>query len=99
MMKVRNMRSSRTNREVANQFILEGDNKVVFQSYQSIICVIDYDKQGADRITLGHDWDYSKTTSKYLYQFLNDFAGMDANRKSLTAAIANRDIAYDECLF
>lgn len=97
-MKVRNMTSNRTYREVANQFIITDKNKVVFQSYQSTICIIDYDKQGAERVTLGADWDYSNTTRKYLYQFLYEILGWDVNKKALEIAIKNKDIAYNENL-
>ena len=96
MMKVRNMVSASSGREVANQFIISGDSKVIFQSYDSTICVIDYNKEGAERITLGRHWDYSKTTSKYLYQFLREFEGMyNLNKKAIEIAINNKDIAYN----
>lgn len=72
-MKVYNMTSNSTGREVANQFIIEHEGKVYFQSYQTIIAV----KQ-AGKITIDTNAEnYSKTTSKYLYQFLN------TDRKSL----------------
>lgn len=98
MMKVRNMVSNRSGNAVANQFVMVGDNKAVFQSYDSIICVIDYSKEGAERITLGRDWDYSRTTAKYLHQFLYEYAHMNTNAKGLRIAIQNHDIAYDENL-
>lgn len=67
--KVENMRSPRSNKEVANQFIITLQNGIkVFQSYNSIICIkadgetyLDYDR-----------WNYSKTTSKYRNIFLNE---------------------------
>ena len=98
MMKVRNMVSSRSGNAVANQFVMVGDNKAIFQSYDSIICVIDYSKEGAERITLGRDWDYSRTTAKYLHQFLTEYAHMNANAQGLRTAIKNHDICYDENL-
>lgn len=52
-----------------NQFIIEGDEGVTFQSYESTIATID--RQG--KLTLFTDWDYSKTTLKHLYLFLNDY--------------------------
>lgn len=40
-MKIENMQSNKSNREVANQFIIYGDNgESYFQSYQSIIVKI-----------------------------------------------------------
>ena len=67
--KVENMRSPRSNKEVANQFIITLQNGItIFQSYNSIICVkadgetyLDYDR-----------WDYSRTTGKYRNIFLNE---------------------------
>ena len=52
-----------------NQFIIRGGNKIIFQSYDSTIAVVD---NGS--ITLGADWDYSRTTLKYLYTFLDEEA-------------------------
>lgn len=72
-MKVRNMISNSTGREVANQFIIAHEGKVYFQSYSTIIAM----KQ-AGKITIDTNAEnYSRTTSKYLYQFLN------TDRKSL----------------
>lgn len=96
MMKVENMVSERSGREVANQFIIRDENRIVFQSYSSVIAVIDYSKNGAERLTLGRDWDYSNTTAKYLNQFLRDFFGWSGVcRAAINKAISNKDICYD----
>lgn len=72
-MKVRNMTSNSTGREIANQFIIEDGGKVYFQSYNTIIAM-----KEAGKITIDTDAEnYSRTTSKYLYQFL------DTDKKSL----------------
>ena len=72
-MKVYNMTSNSTGREIANQFIIEDGEKVYFQSYRTIIAM----KQ-AGQITIDTNAEnYSRTTSKYLYQFLG------TNRKNL----------------
>ena len=53
-----------------NQFIIFGGDAIVtFQSYNSIIAKID--KNGT--FWLGNDWNYSKTTLKHLYLFINDY--------------------------
>ncbi len=53
----------------ANQFILIEQDKVTFQSYQSIIAV----KDASGKVTLDSKfWDYSKTTGKYRNLFLNE---------------------------
>ena len=72
-MKVYNMTSNSTGREVPNQFIIEHEGKVYFQSYKTIVAM----KQ-AGKVTIDNNAEnYSRTTSKYLYQFLN------TDRKSL----------------
>lgn len=52
-----------------NQFIIESNEKIVFQSYDSTIAV----REG-QKLTLGKDWDYSKTTLKHLYKFMDEYA-------------------------
>ena len=72
-MKVYNMTSERTGREIPNQFIISHEGKIYFQSYQTIIAM-----KEAGKITIDTNAEnYSRTTSKYLYQFLN------TDRKSL----------------
>lgn len=60
-----------------NQFIIrdEENQKIYFQSYKSIIAIWDKTSQ---TLTLGHDWDYSQTTSKHLYLFINDFCHIES---------------------
>lgn len=60
--------------KVKNQFIIRDEDKVFFQSYNSTIAKIE--RIGLSKeITLGADWNYSTTTSKYLYMFLEEEAG------------------------
>jgi hypothetical protein len=65
-MKVANLMSSNGNK-VANQFVIETGSKIYFQSYNSIIAEIDGGQIYVDPVY----YNYSKTTSKYLYRFLN----------------------------
>lgn len=68
-MRVQNMQSTRGT-TVPNQFIVSDGNKKAFQSYDSVICVIN-DNNGT--ITLDCDkWNCSKTTSRYRNQFLGE---------------------------
>ncbi len=63
-----------------NQFIIEGLEGITFQSYNSEIANID--KKG--NLILGIDWDYSNTTLKHLYLFLNDyFYNLNYNTREL----------------
>ena len=65
-MKVENMVSNRGN-YVPNQFIItDDDGREIFQSYETIIAIVDDGEIILDSDAL----DYSKTTSKYLYLFL-----------------------------
>lgn len=52
-----------------NQYLIKNGKEIIFQSYNSEIAKID--KEG--NLTLGQDWDYSKTTLKHLYLFLEDY--------------------------
>lgn len=52
----------------ANQFVIKTENAIYFQSYQSVIAKIENGE-----LTLSLNWDYSKTTSKHLYIFLQDY--------------------------
>jgi len=79
-MKVYNMESSQGNK-VPNQFIIEHKGKEYFQSYNSLIAV----KEG-DKITLDeYYWNYSRTTSKYRNEFLNELT--DDTRKKIKDGI------------
>ena len=76
-MEVRNMTSAKGNK-IANQFIIEDDELVYFQSYNSIIVKKDLNNM---RITLDRNrWDYSVTTSKYRNMFLGETKS-DTERK------------------
>jgi len=67
--KVENMRSPRSNKEVANQFIITLQNGIkIFQSYETIICV----KADGEIYLDYNSWDYSNTTSRYRKIFLNE---------------------------
>ena len=99
-MMIKNMNSSRTNKPVANQFVFIDTDKIVFQSYKSVCCIIEKTAKGIGRITLGRDWAYSVTTCKYLFAFLREYANMqNVNRKSLEIAIKNKDVVFDANLY
>lgn len=53
-----------------NQFEIVTSRGIFFQSYQSVIC---FKPQNGGRVLLDERfWNYSKTTSKYRNQFLNE---------------------------
>jgi len=100
-MKVRNL-------ENKNQFIMENDKEIIFQSYDSIIAIYEKEK---GVLVLGRDWDYSKTTMKHLYLFIDNEIAYNENlkelfdtkysnnrRKSIQQLIDNNKIQYNEKL-
>jgi hypothetical protein len=61
--------NERTGRPVINHFIITEEGKTFFQSYKSIICMIDEN----GKITLDSVfWNYSATTAKYRSMFLQE---------------------------
>lgn len=85
MIKIKNMISENSGRNVPNQFIIENGEITAFQSYNSPIVKIDRSKF---EIRIFKDWDYSRTTSKYRNQFLDEmgFYGL-ANTAALESAM------------
>ncbi len=69
--KVKQMTSSRSGRPVANQFIIYTNKGTYFQSYNTIIA----HKRAKDgQVFLdSYYWDYSRTTSKYRGDYLNEY--------------------------
>lgn len=84
-MTVRNMEGR--SGKVANQFVITGEGKTTFQSYDSTIAEIDDKKM---EITIHPNYNYSKTTGKYRNQFFEQegFSGL-ATLKDLEKAIEN----------
>jgi hypothetical protein len=79
MLKVKNMVSDRSGREIPNQFIIRNidNSKIYFQSYDSLIAEWDYSTQ---RLTLGRHFDYSRTTSKYLHQWIDEYCNWETTQ-------------------
>ena len=71
-----------------NQFVIYADNKKIFQSYDSIIAVVDYTNK---TVTLGDNWDYSVTTGKHRNIFFRDYANIPdlASKKGILDAMKN----------
>lgn len=69
--KVKPMCSTRTDAPVNNQFCIElGGGSYAFQSYHSLIAV----KHPDGTVEFSPHWDYSRTTTKYLNQWLDEYA-------------------------
>lgn len=67
-MKISNLFSPKGN-AVINQCKIEDNNIIYFQSYDTMICKV----EGNKIILNAKYWNYSRTTSKYLNIFLNEF--------------------------
>lgn len=81
------MTSTRSGRPVANQFIIDaGASGKYFQSYQTVIANV---KNGV--VTFDNDWQYSRTTSKYLHQFLLG-EGISLTTNEKRAKVESREI-------
>lgn len=74
--KVSSMTSPRSGKPVANQFIIEVNGTSYFQSYRTVIAAVT-SRYAIGGVKLDKAWNYSRTTSKYLYRFLN------TNRKEI----------------
>ena len=74
MVKAKNIISDRGN-PITNQIIITDEKKdtETFQSYDSIIAVKGWTKEGKRKVTLDeYYWNYSRTTSKYRNAFLGE---------------------------
>lgn len=88
--------------ENKNQFVIYTGDARIFQSYNSVIAIYEREKP----LLLGKDWDYSKTTLKHLYIFLEHYVYCDIwdnrikycknKRKAIQEAINEGLIKYDE---
>lgn len=96
-MLVKNLVNYRGN-EVRNQFVIETEKAIYFQSYQSVVAKIEYVKNVGRVLTLGEDWDYSTTTSKHLHTFLYDYFYKKYTKKELEKLLENGTVKYDENL-
>lgn len=83
-----------------NQFIIIDGQKTYFQSYESTIACYDDETK---KLTLGKDWNYSNTTRKHLYLFIDYYTNIYLNnQKNKSAYIQSlidlKVINYDESL-
>ena len=87
--KVYNMTSHNTEREIPNQFKIHANGGVYFQSYNTVIAFV---KDNHVSIIRG-GLDYSTTTNKWLYQFLEEEAGLwHLNKRKVSKMIESGEI-------
>ena len=71
-----------------NQFVIASDNRIYFQSYDSVVAMI---KDGILYVT--DKWDFSNTTRKHFYIFVREYYNYRlANRKAIKCGIADGTI-------
>ena len=75
-----------------NQFKVYTDEGVYFQSYDSVVAFKPNNSE--EKIRVGVDWDYSRTTMKYVGQFLGQNTAK--TRKDITDEVILVD--YDLCI-
>lgn len=100
--KVENM-TSRNGNKIANQFVIRSYdannivNKEVFQSYKTTIAMHVCGMSTSQHyVILDREmWDYSKTTMKYLNQFLSGILGHPMPKKKIEEFIKNNWIVLD----
>lgn len=65
-----------------NQLYFFADNKIVFQSYDTIVCTIEnYENGNEPIIKITENQPQSKTTAKYLNQFLQLHTGIKSYKE------------------
>ena len=88
-----------------NQFHLYGEDKDILQSYNSKVVEITNYQGCYQCVKLGKNWDYSTTTSKHVYAFLDEYSkvkiyGVINKRKYINELIRdyknNREKFLDE---
>jgi len=92
-MAVRNLEIN--DRTVPNAFVITGDGKTTLQSYKSTVCVV-YRENSQRVVVLGSRWNYSNTTRRHLYAFLEQEAFGKLNGKEVQKRIDNGTFHYDE---
>ena len=75
-----------------NQFEVYTDEGVYFQSYDSVVAFKPNSRE--EKIRVGVDWDYSRTTMKYVGQFLGQNTAK--TRKDIKDEVILVD--YDLCI-
>lgn len=86
-MKVSNIINNNGNAS-RNQFVIKHNGAVYFQSYDSVIA-----KYEDGRLTITPYWDYSNTTRKHFYIFINDYCyGYSGNREGVLNGLRDGSI-------
>ena len=90
--KIENMKNLAGTNTIKNQFIIYAGDEIYFQSYATVIACVNSD---GELILCDGALDFSKTTNKYLYKFINEFTSYSAdfiNRKNIEKEISAGNI-------
>lgn len=93
--KVTNMESPRTGCKVANQYTIKVGNKLYFQSYDTVVACIESVGRAGEVTLVQGATEFSRTTSKYLYKFLEENSLINTSylsRKGIAELIKRGDI-------
>lgn len=96
-MKVENMKSERTGKAVANQFVIMDNehNATWFQSYASMIARID--NNNGVLFLDKNKWDYSRTTARYRNSFISEYYNSEyASAAGITAGVEEGKIVMTD---
>jgi len=94
-MKAYNMKSNNNN-AVANQIVIKNDNEIFFQSYGTTIAKRITNNNVSSIILDEKNWDYSRTTLKYLMRFIFDYMHIATNTKEIRKAIKDGNIKLSD---
>ena len=84
---VRNMRSPRSGRPVPNQFVIAVGDWEFLQSYQALVA-----RKGPEGLVLGPNWDYSRTTVRYVTQFTGRSTAKELRREIKAGELPVEDL-------
>lgn len=77
--------------ETVNQFVIEAENGIYFQSYETIIA---FKPSNTKTVFISKEWCCSQTTRKHLYIFLRDHCNLSwiESKKDVEKEIKNTSI-------
>lgn len=102
-MKVENMKSPRTGKAIANQFVIDTGKERYFQSYSTIICKYGISSHSVTIDDGGSYYpeenngskEFSATTVKYLVRFLKEHTAWNiSNKAQISALLADGTFKY-----
>lgn len=72
MLQLKSLKNAKTERPINNQYVLHTSRFIFYISYETFICAYDYETQNLLIFDYIKKLSVSKTTAKYLNQFLSE---------------------------